>query len=108
MWMEHFLLFHDFHMLHTNVYYTIHIRYMETNIAAVYVLCEKRTKSMYNAIWKNIKELAPDFQKNLHFIMSDYEAAAISSMNENFPQSKIHGCWFHFNQQRKLALLVVL
>lgn len=53
---------------------------------------------MYNAIWKKIKELAPDLQKNLQFIMSDYEAAAISSMNNNFPQSKIHGCWFHFNQ----------
>ncbi|XP_029670050.1 uncharacterized protein LOC115239591 isoform X2 [Formica exsecta] len=56
---------------HVAQMYTIHIRYMETNIAAVYVLCEKRTKSMYNAIWKKIKELAPDFQKNLHFIMSD-------------------------------------
>ncbi|GAB1867300.1 MULE transposase domain-containing protein [Camponotus japonicus] len=83
---------------HVAQMYTIHIRYMETNIAAIYILCEKRTKSMYNAIWKKIKELAPDFQKNLQFIMTDYEAAAILSMNENFPQSKIHGCWFHFNQ----------
>lgn len=53
---------------------------------------------MYNAIWKRIKELAPNLEKNLEFIMSDYEVAAMSSMNENFPQSKIHGCWFHFNQ----------
>lgn len=63
---------------------------------------------MYNAIWKKIKELAPDFQKNLHFIMSDYEAAAISSMNENFPQSKIHGCWFHFNQVYFILIFLII
>ncbi|XP_067211197.1 uncharacterized protein [Linepithema humile] len=78
--------------------YTIHIRYMNTGIATVFILCESRTKNLYRAIWKKVIKLAPALQNNVKFIMLDYERAAISILHEFFPAAAIHGCWFHFNQ----------
>ncbi|XP_071653199.1 uncharacterized protein [Temnothorax longispinosus] len=78
--------------------YTIHIRYMNTGIATIFVLCESRTKALYRAIWEKIIELAPALQNNVKFIMGDYEKAAIATLSEFFPVAAIHGCWFHFNQ----------
>jgi len=45
-----------------------------------------------------IKKLVPDLEKNVKFIMLDYEHAAGASINEHFPLASIHGCWFHYNQ----------
>ncbi|XP_020298210.1 uncharacterized protein LOC109862555 isoform X2 [Pseudomyrmex gracilis] len=78
--------------------FTIHIRYCQTAIATVFILCETRTKFLYDAIWIKIKQLIPDLEKNIKFIMLDYERAAGISVSENFPSAAIHGCWFHFNQ----------
>ncbi|XP_071652601.1 uncharacterized protein [Temnothorax longispinosus] len=78
--------------------YTIHIRYMNTGIATIFVLCVSRTKALYRAIWEKIIELAPALQNNVKFIMGDYEKAAIATLSEFFPVAAIHGCWFHFNQ----------
>ncbi|KAM0733653.1 hypothetical protein ACS0PU_013202 [Formica fusca] len=78
--------------------YTIHIRYMNTGIATVFVLCESRTKVLYRAIWEKVIKLAPMLQNNVKFIMVDYEKAAIAILHEFFPGAAIHGCWFHFNQ----------
>ncbi|XP_071631735.1 uncharacterized protein [Temnothorax longispinosus] len=87
--------------------YTIHIRYMNTGIATIFVLCESRTKALYRAIWEKIIKLAPALQNNVKFIMGDYEKAAIATLSEFFPVAAIHGCWFHFNQSilRKLRQL---
>lgn len=30
--------------------------------------------------------------------MSDFEMAAVRSLNKKFPGSNLTGCWFHFNQ----------
>ncbi|XP_011696429.1 PREDICTED: uncharacterized protein LOC105455076 [Wasmannia auropunctata] len=49
-------------------------------------------------MWEKIISLAPGLNKNLKFIMSDYEKAAISAMNQKFPAVAIHGCWFHYSQ----------
>ncbi|XP_011859288.1 PREDICTED: uncharacterized protein LOC105556787 [Vollenhovia emeryi] len=78
--------------------YTIHIRYIDTGIATVFVLCEARSASLYKAMWEKIVLLAPGLNKNLKFIMADYEKAAISAMSERFPTVAIHGCWFHYSQ----------
>ncbi|XP_018359702.1 PREDICTED: uncharacterized protein LOC108758954 [Trachymyrmex cornetzi] len=37
--------------------YTIHIRYMNKIIAAVFILCEVRTSALYEEIWSKIIEL---------------------------------------------------
>ncbi|XP_071643034.1 uncharacterized protein [Temnothorax longispinosus] len=78
--------------------YTIHIRHFQTAIATVFILFETRTKLFYNAVWIKIKELIPDLEKNIRFIMLDYETAAGTSVSDHFPSASIHGCWFHYNQ----------
>ncbi|XP_076301759.1 uncharacterized protein LOC143219766 [Lasioglossum baleicum] len=94
---------------HMGQLYTIHIRYMDNGIATILVLCETRTAAMYTAIWKQIFTLIPELPNNIRFIMSDYEAAAVTTLNELFPNAHIHGCWFHYCQAilrkwRKLGL----
>jgi len=42
--------------------------------------------------------LAPGLNENLNIIMADYEKAAITAMNQQFPAASIHGCWFHYSQ----------
>lgn len=32
--------------------------------------------------------------------MSDYERAAMTIAREIFPDARLTGCWFHFNQVR--------
>ncbi|XP_078053571.1 uncharacterized protein LOC144479006 [Augochlora pura] len=78
--------------------YTVHIRYNDTGIGIIFVLCECRTKTMYNAIWRKIVSLVPRLQDNLETVMCDYKRAAIESVQAQFPRVTIHGCWFHFTQ----------
>ncbi|XP_071581238.1 uncharacterized protein [Temnothorax nylanderi] len=78
--------------------YTIHIRYMDTGIPVLFILCEKRTVDVYNAIWRRVKELRPDALQGVQSVMSDYERAAMTVARETFPEARITGCWFHFNQ----------
>ncbi|XP_029053838.1 uncharacterized protein LOC114881267 [Osmia bicornis bicornis] len=53
---------------------------------------------MYTAIWCKIKELAPMLHKNLKFTITDYETAAMVTLEQQFPSSIVKGCWFHYNQ----------
>ena len=62
------------------------------------MLCETRSASLYKAMWDKIISLAPAISRNVKFIMTDYEKAAISAMSEKFPTAAIHGCWFHYTQ----------
>ncbi|XP_039310405.1 uncharacterized protein LOC120358855 [Solenopsis invicta] len=78
--------------------YTIHTRYMDTRITVLFVLCEKRTMSLFNAIWQKVKELCPNALQRVQLVMSDYERAAMTIAKQIFPESLIIGCWFHFNQ----------
>lgn len=75
----------------------VHVN-ISQGIAAIFVLCESRTKALYRAIWEKVIMLAPALQNNVKFIMGDYEKAAIATLFEFFPAAAIHGCWFHFNQ----------
>ncbi|XP_039302646.1 uncharacterized protein LOC105206370 [Solenopsis invicta] len=76
--------------------YTIYVRYMDTGIAVAFVLCEKRTISVYTKMWQKLKELRP--LERVESVMSDYERAAMTVAREIFPNSRITGCWFHYNQ----------
>lgn len=51
-------------------------------------------------MWDKVVELAPGLEQNLKFIMSDYEKAAMSTINQRFPTASLHGCWFHYSQVR--------
>jgi len=67
-------------------------------IIVLFALCEKHIMSVYNAIWQKVKELHPNALQEVQLIMSDYERAAMTIAREIFPNSRITGCWFHFNQ----------
>ncbi|XP_070168069.1 uncharacterized protein [Polyergus mexicanus] len=89
--------------------YSVHIRYMDTGIATLFVLCDTRTTTLYNALWNKITQLIPQLEQNIKFVMSDFEMAAVKSLNKKFPRANLTGCWFHFNQAvlrkwRKLRL----
>ncbi|XP_067204809.1 uncharacterized protein [Linepithema humile] len=78
--------------------YSIHIRFMDTGIPVLFALCEKRTMDVYDAIWQRVKELHPNTLQGVQTIMSDYERAAMTVARKVFPEARITGCWFHFNQ----------
>ncbi|XP_076301536.1 LOW QUALITY PROTEIN: uncharacterized protein LOC143219411 [Lasioglossum baleicum] len=89
--------------------YSLHIRCTDTGIATLLILCEKRTATLYTAIWEKIIYLIPELPNNVKFIMSDYETAAVNTLSRLFPKADIHGCWFHYCQAvlrrwRKLGL----
>ncbi|XP_076546602.1 uncharacterized protein LOC143305731 [Osmia lignaria lignaria] len=70
------------------------MRFMDNGIATILVLCEKRTVTLYIAIFNLILKLP----NNINFIMSDYEIAAVKAVCKFFPNAHIHGCWFHYCQ----------
>ncbi|XP_076660333.1 uncharacterized protein LOC143363656 [Halictus rubicundus] len=89
--------------------YTVHIRYMDNGIATLLILCEKRTATLYTAIWEKIINIIPNLPNTIKFIMSDYETAAVKTLSKLFPSADMHGCWFHYCQAvlrkwRKLGL----
>jgi len=49
-------------------------------------------------LWNKITQLAPQLEQNIKFIMSDFEIAAVKSLNKKFSRANLTGCWFHFNQ----------
>lgn len=55
---------------------------------------------VYHAIWRRVKELRPNALRGVQSVMSDYERAAMTVAREVFPEARITGCWFHFNQVR--------
>ncbi|XP_048512373.1 uncharacterized protein LOC125501288 [Athalia rosae] len=76
--------------------YTIHMRVMDTGLAAVFILCSAKTKALCTAVFRKILELATEIEQSLRFAMGDYEHAAMSALRELFPAVSLHGCWFYF------------
>lgn len=56
----------------------------------------KKTTKAYNAVWKAIKELNPNFHPKV--VMTDYEGALQNSLRQSFEGIKVYGCHFHFAQ----------
>lgn len=67
-------------------------------IATLFILCDARTITLYDALWDKIIQIVPQLEQNIKFIMSDFETAAVKSLNKKFPRANLTGCWFHFNQ----------
>lgn len=66
-----------------------------------FVLMEKRTVAAYNGVFLKLKDLLPSFKPTL--VMTDFETALIKSLNENFPDAKKTGCFFHYCQVSKVV-----
>ncbi|XP_012218106.2 uncharacterized protein [Linepithema humile] len=83
------------HTLHNFIQYIydIWIRALQ-----LYLYCDARTTTFYDALWHKIKQLVPQLEQNIEFIISDYEMATIKSLSNKFPKAKLSGCWFYFNQ----------
>lgn len=67
-------------------------------IAVLFVLTEAKTQYVYKSIWKKILSLIPHLKCNLRSIMMDYEKASMNAVEEKFPHTSVHGCWFHYCQ----------
>lgn len=59
------------------------------------VACDKKTET-YEEIFNELLKLKPEFKPK--HITIDFEQAAIKALNNCFPESSIHGCYFHFSQ----------
>lgn len=67
---------------------------------AVYVLTERRTKSLYVEIFRRLKTLVPSLIDTLRTVVTDYEGPLLSAIREEFPRTVRVGCEFHFYQVR--------
>lgn len=86
-------LFHQLYSLHVDLGSTDR----ETRVRpALYALLPNRKKSTYTKLFSLIKENIPGFYPKI--FKMDFEIAAISAYRECFPNSKLNGCNFHFNQ----------
>jgi hypothetical protein len=63
--------------------------------AMVYCIMEKMDINSYNIIFKIIKTKITTYPK---FVIMDFERAPISSIDANFPRTRLTGCFFHFSQ----------
>jgi hypothetical protein len=72
--------------------YTIYGYKNRTTIPLIYVFMTNGTTNSYNEILQMLKHNNPNF--NPYSIIIDFETA----FNDKFPQTKIKGCYFHFQQ----------
>lgn len=75
--------------------YTIHGYKNKTTFPLIYILMANRTKSYYE-ILQLLKNKNPNF--NPHSIIIDFEKAFVTAFIDEFPQTKVKGCFFHFQQ----------
>ncbi|CAF3857569.1 unnamed protein product [Rotaria sordida] len=82
--------------------YTIHIDSSASNgtVPVLYSFLPKKTKSIYTLLFNELRTitLQHDLVLNLKFITIDFEKGAIAALKNVFPNSKIKGCNFHYNQ----------
>lgn len=76
--------------------YTIHVNINNGTVPAVYCLLPNKSTTIYNRMWEYIRRNIPNLSPTR--IIVDFEKAAISSIQTNFPVVKICGCYFHFSQ----------
>ena len=61
-----------------------------------------KTLELYQLVMANITEILNDLDHEEGFavelMISDFEAAIISSMQMTFPNGRARGCWYHYGQ----------
>lgn len=61
----------------------------------LYALMDSKLQVAYSALFQYMKNvLVPNMQVQL--FISDFETALMSALAENFPNTAISGCWFHY------------
>ena len=65
-----------------------------TTFPCIYALLPDERQDTYNAIWSNLKSDV----KSPVSVMMDFEMASINSVEDNFPETEIKGCFFSFSQ----------
>ncbi|KAF0756156.1 MULE domain-containing protein [Aphis craccivora] len=68
----------------------------ETTIPLIYVLMTNRTTNSYNKMLQVLKNNNPNL--NPYSFIIDFEKAFETAFSDKFPQTKIKGCYFHFQQ----------
>lgn len=62
----------------------------------VYILAFGKDKLTYESVFSELKKAEP--RLNPHYVMVDFELAAIKAVNLIFPEADVSGCFFHFCQ----------
>lgn len=62
----------------------------------VYVLATHKDVLTYTTILEQLKLRAPQLKPN--HVMVDFELAAIHGVSNEFSETEVHGCFFHFQQ----------
>lgn len=62
-----------------------------------YVLMTRKTAAAYRVVLTFLKERLPP-RLRLAVIMTDYEAVLYISLMNAYPESEVHGCYFHYCQ----------
>ena len=91
---------------------TIFALYKDEMIAVAYMVLPDKVQASYEVVLEKLKQLILEQQKTIMVeeIMCDFEAALLIALAIKFPDAKVKGCWFHFNQaiMRKLFNLGML
>lgn len=61
----------------------------------------EKTAALYRLVMQRIMEVAatvPGEDFPAEVMVSDFEIAIMSTMEETFPNGRVRGCWFHFGQ----------
>lgn len=77
--------------------YSIHFEFMNGfHPAAVYCLLTNKTRSAYDRLITELKNLIPDATPRT--ILTDFESAAMGAFTHGYPGAVVTGCYFHLHQ----------
>ena len=81
-----------------------HGNYKKTTAPVAFILLPKRTKKIYEEMFKNLQTIAEIEIKPQSF-SCDFESAVINTVKKLFPETVIQLCRFHFYQSVKRKLV---
>jgi hypothetical protein len=80
--------------------FTIHVFVGEKQFPMIYVLITNKTRAGYNDLFRRLKDAAAALHIHLNptVITCDFESGLLPSIRDEFPLTRIQGCYFHFSQ----------
>ena len=81
--------------------YIIHGYYRGECMPLCYILMTRRLSSSYSAVFRKLKLCALEIDPrglNPMMIITDYEAAVMRAVRDEFPHTSHYGCFFHYVQ----------